>query len=287
MQLKAVVIIAAVALILSPTLRGRSPSGKKATVISPINTPVTGADAAFAADGSLWYGSPPTRNLRRSHEVKASQPRSEMLPVSLPVQSNDARDLGAGKLLVASRDLTDPNFAEAVVLLVHYDAQGVVGLILNRRTHVPLSRVLDGLEAAKDRSDPIYLGGPVDTPAVFALYQSPAKLEEAEHVFGRVYLILTKTLLEQTISARPDAGVFHVYLGYAGWTIDQLRREVALGAWFVFPADAGTVFNSDPDSLWRQMIQKTELKVASKGPRSHAAPFVEVGHQRSQLGHRP
>jgi putative transcriptional regulator len=192
---------------------------------------------------------------------------SEISPsVLLPVQSKNVKDLGAGKLLVASRNLADPNFAQTVVLLVHYDAEGVVGLILNRRTHVPLSRVLEGLKAAKDRSDPVYLGGPVETPAVFALLRSPAKLEGAEHVFGGVYLISTQTLFEQTFSSRPDPGVFHVYLGYAGWTKDQLRKEVELGAWFIFPADASTVFNSDPDSLWPQMIRKTELKLAGSEP---------------------
>jgi hypothetical protein len=41
---------------------------------------------------------------------------------------------------------------------------------------------------------------------------------------------------------------------------------VELGAWFIFQADAGTVFDSDPDSLWPQMIQKTELKLAGSGP---------------------
>ena len=180
----------------------------------------------------------------------------------LPVQSKNAQDLGAGKLLVASRNLGDPNFAETVVLLVHYDAEGAVGLILNRRTDVPLSRVFEGLKAANDRSDPVYRGGPVGAPAAFGLLQSPAKLEGAEHIFGKVYLISTKTLFEQTIAARPDAGVFHVYVGYAGWSNDQLRTEVELGAWFIFPANAATVFNSDPDSLWPQMIRKTELKLA-------------------------
>jgi putative AlgH/UPF0301 family transcriptional regulator len=87
-------------------------------------------------------------------------------------------------------------------------------------------------------------------------------MEKAENIFGGVYLISDKALFEQTISARPDPGVFHVYLGYAGWTQDQLRTEAQLGAWFVFPAEAATVFNSDPDSLWLQMIQKTELQLA-------------------------
>jgi putative transcriptional regulator len=214
-------------------------------------------------DRSLWYAGQTGNRVDPSPWVKAFRAKSEIPPaVFLPIQSKNARDLGAGKLLVASRDLGDPNFAETVVLLVHYDAEGVVGLILNRRTHVPLSRVLEGLKAAKDRSDPVYLGGPVEKPAVFALLRSPSKLEGAEHIFGGVYLISTKTLFEETISAQPDPGVFHVYLGYAGWTNDQLRKEVELGSWFIFPADARTVFNSDPDSLWSQMIRKTELKLA-------------------------
>jgi putative transcriptional regulator len=151
------------------------------------------------------------------------------------------------------------------VLLVRYDEKGALGLILNRRTDLPLSRVLD-LEAAKDRSDPVYLGGPVGSSAVFALFESSAKMAKAENIFDGVYLISDKALFEQTISARPDPGVFHVYLGYAGWTQDQLRTEAQSGAWFVFPSDAATVFNSDPDSWWLQMIQKTELQLAKTEP---------------------
>jgi putative AlgH/UPF0301 family transcriptional regulator len=258
--------------------------------VGRLNVPIKGSDVptlnsrphdlALAPDGSLWYMGQPANEPGRSHWGKAFRAKNEVRPtVFLPVQSKNAKDLGAGKLLVASRGLADPNFAETVVLLVHYDAEGVLGLILNRRTDVPLSRVLGGLKAAKDRSDPVYLGGPVETPAVFALLQSPVKLKGAEHIFGGVYLISTQPLFEQTFSSRPDPGVVHVYLGYAGWTNDQLRKEVELGAWFIFPADAGTVFNSDPDSLWSQMIRKTELKLAG---REHSPSVAKESKSRVQ-----
>jgi len=192
-----------------------------------------------------------------------SSPHIESQPaVLLPVQSRNPKDLGPGKLLVASRELADPNFAQTVILLVHYDAEGVIGLMLNRRTDLPISRVFVQLKSAKDISDPVYLGGPVETPTVFALLRSPDKLEGAEHVFGDVYWISTKTTLEKIVSSHPDPAIFHVYLGYAGWTTDQLKTEVRLGGWFIFQADDQTVFNANPDSLWHEMIKKTELKMA-------------------------
>jgi len=209
-------------------------------------------------------GVPETNTWPSASTLTTGLPLESLAPPAafLPVQFRNARSLAAGKVLVAGRNLGDPHFAKSVILLVHYDAQGVLGLVLNHRTVVPLSRVLDSLKAAKDRSDPVYLGGPLETAAVFALYQSAAKPEGAEHIFGGVYLINSKPLFEQTMSAQPKPDVFHVYVGYAGWTQDQLRQEVELGAWFIFPAEAGTVFNADPDALWPEMIRKTEMQVA-------------------------
>jgi putative transcriptional regulator len=230
---------------------------------------------ALAANGLPWYGGQPASEPGRLHWTNAVRTRSEMPPpaVFVPVQSKDAKDLGVGKLLVASPNLADPNFAKTVILLVRSDDHGFVGLILNRRTDFALSRVLEGFPGTKDRFDTAYLGGPVEVPGVIALLQSPDKVEGADRIFGGVYLISTKTLLEQTLVARPDPQVFHVYLGYAGWAGEQLRKEVELGAWFIFPGNTGAVFNSDPGSLWPQMIRRTEQKIAGNVPASVALKF--------------
>jgi putative transcriptional regulator len=187
-----------------------------------------------------------------------------LLGTTLLAQSKNARDLGPATLLVASRDLADPNFAKTVILLVHYDDESVLGLTINRHTDVAVSRLFENLKAGKDRADSIYLGGPVEISTVFALLESPDKLKGAEPVFGETYLISTKALLEKTVASRPKPDVFHVYLGYAGWTNEQLRKEVALGMWFIFHADTALIFDSDPDSLWPRMIKKTEQTLAMR-----------------------
>lgn len=235
-------------------------------------------DPAVARDVSLWHTGRSSRLVPSAFLFPA---RTEIPSAGfLPVQSQNPKDIGTGKLLVASRTLGDPNFVETVILLVRCDSDGVVGLVLNRRTNVALSQVLD-LEAAKKRSDPVYLGGPVETPAVFALLRSKAKLDGAEPVFSGVYLISTKTSFEKALSGQPDPGSFHVYLGYAGWNNDQLRMELRLGSWFIFQGDAKTVFDADPDSLWRQMIQKTEFQFAGSKP--HTLVPSNAGQQWPSL----
>jgi putative AlgH/UPF0301 family transcriptional regulator len=175
-------------------------------------------------------------------------------------------DLAPGNFLVASRDLGDPNFSETVILLVRYDdEQGAMGLIVNRRSDLPLSRVFQDLKPAKGRTDLAYMGGPVEQGNVLALLKSSVKREEEEPVFPSVYLVSSKALLEKTLAEKADPSVFHVYLGYAGWGPGQLEHEVELGAWHIMPPDAASVFDDDPDSVWPRLIRRTELRIAELG----------------------
>src|SRR5580704_9207277 len=127
-------------------------------------------------------------------------------------------DLAIGNFLVASRDLGDPNFAKTVILLVHYKAdEGAVGLVVNRATDVPISRVFQDLKEAKSRKDPVYVGGPVELNSVMALLKSAIKPENSARVFNDVYLITNKDLLRATLASGAESSVFHTYVGYAGW----------------------------------------------------------------------
>jgi putative transcriptional regulator len=180
---------------------------------------------------------------------------------SLAAQSTRTKDLAAGKFLVASRNLLDPNFVETVVLLVDYQEDGVVGLVVNRRTRIPVSKALTVAEA-KRRLDPVYVGGPVEESVVMALARLGTNPEGARQVSGDLYLISTKSLLAKTMASSLEASAFHVYLGYAGWTGPQLRHEVDIGGWFIFPGNATQVFDPDPATLWTRLIEKAEMQVA-------------------------
>ncbi|MGA2131486.1 MAG: YqgE/AlgH family protein [Bryobacteraceae bacterium] len=178
-------------------------------------------------------------------------------------QSTRSSDLELGKLLVAARDLPDPNFAKTVVLLVQYDSDGVVGLIINRRSKILISKVLDNVAGAKNRTDTVYSGGPVSQTDVLVLLRTHKQSGEAARVLGDVFLLSNKADLEQAFTTAVESDHMHVYAGYAGWTGPQLEHELELGAWYIFQGTAASVFDSDPDSLWARLIRETEVHVAS------------------------
>ena len=177
-------------------------------------------------------------------------------------QATEVKDLGVGKLLVSSRDLSDPNFAESVILLIRYDEQGTLGLMINRRTRAPISRIIQNLDTGKYKSDPIYIGGPVEMTAVFGLFRSRKKPDEGTSVLHEVYLVSSKALLEKTLAATSGPSDLRLYVGYCGWAGGQLENEVRQRGWWIFDANAGVVFDPDPGSVWSRLIARTEEQIA-------------------------
>ena len=190
----------------------------------------------------------------------------------LPAQSTRTEDLAVGKFLVTPRDAPDPNFAESVILLVHYDSQSALGLMINRRTTIPLSRALHSLKGAELRTDPAYIGGPVETDSAMAMIRSSAKPDAGVHVMERIYLIPTRTALENALAAGKSGDDLRVYVGYCGWGPGQLDNETRLGAWYIVNGDARLVFDPNPDTVWSRLIARSESRIAMAGAASRIAP---------------
>ncbi|MEO8050272.1 MAG: YqgE/AlgH family protein [Acidobacteriota bacterium] len=180
----------------------------------------------------------------------------------LPAQPARVPELGVGKLLIAAREAKGPIFGETVILLIRYDQTGTVGLVINRRTKLPISKALEPLKGAIGRTDPVYIGGPVEGENVLALLKANLMPEGATHVTGKVYLIPSAALLDKTLAGHPEADEFHVYLGYCGWARGQLENEARHGLWQVLSGSADAVYDSEPETLWSRLIDRAEQRIA-------------------------
>ncbi len=166
----------------------------------------------------------------------------------------DPTALGKGKLLVAARQLADPNFAQTVVLLLGYGRLGALGVIINRPTAVRLSEVLPDSFRAAPRAGVVYSGGPVATTAMLLLFRAERQPDETEHIFADVYLSGSQAVVEDKVA---PGDLFRLYAGHAGWAPGQLDNEVAQGDWHIVPADIDTLFRKPAENLWSELIQRS------------------------------
>lgn len=173
------------------------------------------------------------------------------------------RELAAGKVLVAARGLPDPNFSETVVLLVDHGAEGTMGLVINRRSEVPVARAFPHLTTGLGPAALLYEGGPVSRDGVVGLERSQIVSSHDRAVLPDVRLITVRDDLEKLISSSVGPDRFRVYVGYAGWGPGQLERETVLGSWHVFRADGASVFDPHPETLWQRQIRRSDQRMAS------------------------
>ena len=179
----------------------------------------------------------------------------------LPAQSRRVEDLAVGKLLLMEPLAPDPVFAESVILLIHYDSDGVVGLRLNLPSQVPLSRLHD-VKGTSKRPDPAYIGGPVQIEEVTALVRAHSAPRDAIHVTADLYAIQTKSSLEAALKLSKGPADLRVYLGYCGWTSPQLKNEVMRGGWYIFDHGERFAFDSAAGTLWKRLIELTNVRLA-------------------------
>ena len=68
----------------------------------------------------------------------------------------------AGRLLVATPILNDPNFDRTVVLVCFHDANGAFGIVLNRPVEARASDLVPGWEDLISPPGRLHAGGPVE-----------------------------------------------------------------------------------------------------------------------------
>lgn len=168
----------------------------------------------------------------------------------------------AGQLLLAHPILRDPHFRQTVVLLSSHNADGAMGVVLNR----PLNRQLGELNSEFALSPlagvPLYFGGPVEPEQLIIVTWHWIPAEQAFQLHFGVEV-------EKATAMMGLPGVtMRAFLGYAGWGKGQLENEMKQDTWLLTPVEGDWLIKHDGVLLWRSMIThlKPELKVLADAP---------------------
>lgn len=166
--------------------------------------------------------------------------------------------LSKGKFLIASRKLRDPRFMETVILLIHHDSDGTVGLVVNLPTTVKLSDLITEIKEQPGKEHFTYIGGPVGMNQVLLLIRSRNKPEGCQWIFDDVYVSASRSVFEQLIKEPSSEATFRAYAGYAGWGAGQLEQEVFRGDWQIAGADAEVIFKKPASEIWQDLNRENE-----------------------------
>lgn len=168
-----------------------------------------------------------------------------------------------GRLVVATPDLSDPNFEGTVVLLLEHGPEGALGVVLNRRSDLRVAEVMAAPPAEAEQGwddlvhppPVVFVGGPVSPNAVIALGRVPVVTDHDrwEPICGDLGVV---NIGDGPVPAVGEVQELRIFAGYAGWGVGQLETEIADGSWFVVDATPEDCFSVDPDLLWRAVLRR-------------------------------
>jgi len=177
-----------------------------------------------------------------------------------PATAHSEEDVAAGKFLVATEEVRGEIFARTVILLLHYDETGAMGLVVNRPTEVTLGEILTEPKALSGyRDTTLYWGGPVQMSSVRVLLLADSPPNGGATIVDNIHLV---SFDKAMAGGRFDPASLRLFIGYAGWAPGQLDGELAIGSWEVMPANAELVFADDPGGIWQRLSPEREYRAA-------------------------
>jgi putative transcriptional regulator len=160
----------------------------------------------------------------------------------------------ANHFLIAMPAMADPNFSRTLTYICEHNADGALGIIVNRPTDMNLAGLFDRVSIPMDLEEaeirfanlPVYYGGPVQTDRGFVLHRPAGHWQSSLSINEEIALTSSRDIL-QAMGSSGHPGEVLVSLGYAGWTAGQIEWELAQNAWLTVEADYSIIFDLPPE----------------------------------------
>lgn len=164
-----------------------------------------------------------------------------------------------GRVLIASRNISDPNFHRTVILMVRHGKDGALGITINRpageRPLASLLELLGDKDTGKAGSVRIFAGGPVQQQMGFVVHTTDYEHAETIAINGELAATTSGDILRDIARGKGPRQAL-VAFGYAGWAPGQLEAELARKDWLIATADAALVFDERRDRVWEAAMER-------------------------------
>ncbi|MFB6319378.1 YqgE/AlgH family protein [Saccharicrinis sp. FJH54] len=157
-----------------------------------------------------------------------------------------------GRVLISEPFLQGYYFSRSIVLLTEHDAEGSMGLVLNKPLDLKIGSVLKDVSFSDTK---LICGGPVSPDKLFYIHSFknvPGASELVKGLFFGGNFEYIKDLLAINPLLIEDIRFF---IGYAGWSPGQLADELKESSWLVTALSAERILHAPIDRLWRSTVE--------------------------------
>jgi putative transcriptional regulator len=172
-----------------------------------------------------------------------------------------------GKLLISDPFLNDDYFRRSVIYLCEHNEEGSFGFVLNNFVDIKLSEMNPEFPKVGTR---ISIGGPVELKNLYFIHTLGDKIENSISIHENVYIGGSFEQLTQIIDENPELeNNVRFFIGYAGWTYEQLQEEIQSNSWIVVDLKSDKdLFDTNNDDIWKDYLENLggKFKVMSKSP---------------------
>jgi len=177
----------------------------------------------------------------------------------------DAVPTLANQLLIALPALDDPNFSRSVTLVCQHDADGAMGVMVNRASEYTLGEVFQqmGIESGDAAlcARPVVAGGPVHPERGFVLHDGDQEWDSTLAIADGLYVTTSRDVLEAMARGEGPRSAPGA-LGCAGWGAGQLEHELIENSWLTVPADEELLFRLPLDARWQAAAGRIGVDLA-------------------------
>ena len=162
-------------------------------------------------------------------------------------------------LLVAKPEFRDPMYGETILIARSMGQGRHVGFILNKPTKFSLAEAFPDHGPSKAVTSPLYLGGPAEVNAVFALVASHSSPGRGSiQLSPDVFLVVAADTVDHVIETKAERARF--FAGAVVWQPGELEQELKRGAWYVLDPEPELVLPRKTDGMWQQLVHRAELR---------------------------
>jgi putative transcriptional regulator len=154
--------------------------------------------------------------------------------------------------LIAMPGINDPQFTHSITYICDHNADGAMGVMINRPMDIYLQDVFEQLNIdyiQTNANTPVLSGGPVSTQRGFILHPTGGKWQSTLQISPEISLTASKDIISSLADGSGPANA-QIALGYSGWGAGQLEAEIKENSWLTVPADAAILFNTPLELRW-------------------------------------